>query len=835
MLIDKYYNHFLFCLFVILFFTPTQKLTAQTYSLSGQITDEQNKPVKNAEVIVTPVDALKEQNSEATIYTSLFAKTKTDKNGRYKMNDLAPDRYLVTIISQGKQIVKRSLQITDKDKRLNIKLSAIKQTLDEVTVSGEEENSFDMTRLKSVENAAIYDAKKSEVIQVEGITANMAANNSRQIYGKVAGLNIWQSDGAGVQLGLGGRGLSPNRNANFNTRQNGYDISADALGYPESYYTPPTQALERIEIIRGASSLQYGTQFGGMVNFVFKDGAAKKPIQVTSTQSGGSFGLFSSFNSVGGTVGKLNYYTFYQYKRTDGWRPNSDLDQHTAFGSFNYKMSERLSLQFEYTFMYYLQQQPGGLTDAQFEMDPSQSTRERNWFSVNWNLMSFITDYKFSSRTNINSRFFGLIASRDAVGNLSRIDRLDFGGPRDLLKDNFRNWGNETRLMHRYNFLDGISVLLVGARYYDGFTWRREGDGTAGSGPNFKFNDPNRKDSDFDLPSQNVSLFAENVFNITPEFSITPGARFEFIKTKSDGFFRNEVRDLAGNLLVDEEMQEQRLDERSFVFFGIGMSYKKSTALEVYANISQNYRAVNFNDIRVDIGSLEVDPDIDDERGFSASIGARGTKGDWLNYDVSLFHISYDDRIGSILKSEPNPQFNNLVNRTFRFRTNVADANIYGIESFAEVDLYKLLVDRYSRARFSIFSNISAITSEYVNSQENGVEGNEVEQVPPINLKTGFTFGLNDFESTFQYTYVGEHFSDATNARRTPTAIEGIIPSYQVMDLSFKYQIKRYQIETGVNNITDSEFFTRRATGYPGPGIIPAQARSFYLSLGVTF
>jgi Fe(3+) dicitrate transport protein len=34
-----------------------------------------------------------------------------------------------------------------------------------------------------------------------------------------------------VQLGLGGRGLSPNRNSNFNTRQNGYDTAAaDALG-----------------------------------------------------------------------------------------------------------------------------------------------------------------------------------------------------------------------------------------------------------------------------------------------------------------------------------------------------------------------------------------------------------------------------------------------------------------------------------------------------------------------------------------------------------------------------------------------------------------------------
>ena len=125
-------------------------------------------------------------------------------------------------------------------------------------------------RLRAVEGLAIYEGKKTELIQVDGLTANLATNNARQVFAKVAGLNIWESDGAGLQLGVGGRGLSPNRTSNFNTRQNGYDMSADALGYPESYYTPPVEALERIEVVRGAASLQYGTQFGGLLNFVIR-------------------------------------------------------------------------------------------------------------------------------------------------------------------------------------------------------------------------------------------------------------------------------------------------------------------------------------------------------------------------------------------------------------------------------------------------------------------------------------------------------------------------------------------------------------------------------------
>ena len=103
--------------------------------------------------------------------------------------------------------------------------------------------------MNDFEKTEIYAGKKSEVILVEQSMANLASNNSRQIYNQIPGLNIYQNDDAGLQLNIGGRGLDPNRTSNFNTRQNGYDISADVLGYPESYHTPPSEGLEEIQII----------------------------------------------------------------------------------------------------------------------------------------------------------------------------------------------------------------------------------------------------------------------------------------------------------------------------------------------------------------------------------------------------------------------------------------------------------------------------------------------------------------------------------------------------------------------------------------------------------
>ena len=125
-------------------------------------------------------------------------------------------------------------------------------------------------KLKDIEKDAVFAGKKSEVITLSKTDINLSSNNARQIFSQVAGLNIYQNDDAGLQLNIGGRGLNPSRTANFNTRQNGYDISADVLGYPESYYTPPSESLDKIQIVRGAAALQYGTQFGGLINFVLK-------------------------------------------------------------------------------------------------------------------------------------------------------------------------------------------------------------------------------------------------------------------------------------------------------------------------------------------------------------------------------------------------------------------------------------------------------------------------------------------------------------------------------------------------------------------------------------
>ncbi|MBU2045897.1 MAG: TonB-dependent receptor, partial [Bacteroidetes bacterium] len=55
------------------------------------------------------------------------------------------------------------------------------------------------------------------------------------------------------------------------------------------------------------------------------------------------------------------------------------------------------------------------------------------------------------------------------------------------------------------------------------------------------------------------------------------------------------------------------------------------------------------------------------------------------------------------------------------------------------------------------------------------------------------------------------------------------------MDFSSSYQFKKFALEACVNNLANQIYFTRRATGYPGPGILPSDGRGFFLTLQYKF
>jgi Fe(3+) dicitrate transport protein len=168
---------------------------------------------------------------------------------------------------------------------------------------------------------------------------------------------------------------------------------------------------------------------------------------------------------------------------------------------------------------------------------------------------------------------------------------------------------------------------------------------------------------------------------------------------------------------------------------------------------------------------------------------------------------------------------------TFRYRTNVSDSRNLGMELLLEGDVIKALFHHNSRYRLNLYTNLSLIDARYVNTDNTAIADKLVENVPPVLFRTGLSFGTPKFNLTYQFAYQSKQYSDATNAETTPTAVDGAIPAFSVMDLSLSYNWRQFTLYTGVNNLTDKKYFTRRADGYPGPGILPSDARNGYVTL----
>ncbi len=756
----------------------------------------------------------------------------SDKNGSFFIEVSQSGTYDFTFYKENYSVLE--IEISTSETNKVIVLDKI-NNLSEVVIQNQKQKIFALNKLRDIEETAIYAGKKTEVISIEKLTANKATNNARQIFAQVVGLTINESSDGGLQLSIGGRGLDPNRTANFNTRQNDYDISADVLGYPESYYATPTEALNEIQVVRGAASLQYGTQFGGLVNFKIKK-PTSKPFEIVSRNTIGSFKLFTNFTSISGTNNKLSYYTFYNFKKGDGFRPNSKFESKNYFANLNYNFNDKNSLHFDYTHYSYLAQQAGGLTDEMFKENPLQSNRTRNWFAVNWNLFALRFKHKFDNNADFSLQLFGLDASRKAVGfRKNRVTDIDeVGLERDLIIGEFTNWGTEARFLKRYKINENSSAFLIGAKYYQAENSGIQNAGSSGSDPNFEIASDefplSQNQSEYKYPNLNFAIFGENIFKLSQKFSITPGFRFENIKTQASGYFRKINLDNANNILLDVKINEDIVKNRNLFLLGIGLSYKPKNKIEFYGNLSQNYRSVTFNDIRTANPSFEVDANISDEKGFTSDIGFRGQIGDKFTFDTNIFGLYYDDKIGEF-------ETTNLSKQIIRRRGNLGTAVTFGFETMFDWSLNKTFFKENEDFNWNVFSNISITDSEYLKSEIASVKGNKVEFVPLFNIKTGTGIGYKNFITSLQFTYLSSQFSSANLADRNNVnnGVSGQIPAYYVADFSASYKFKYFKLESGITNFTNNSYFTRRATGYPGPGIIPSDSRTFYITLEFTY
>ena len=673
-------------------------------------------------------------------------------------------------------------------------------------------------RLPQAQNTFIFAGKKNEVINLVQTDADITNKVGRQAFAKIPGIFVYDMDGSGNQVNISTRGLDPHRGWEFNIRKDGVITNSDMYGYPASHYSMPFESIERIELVRGTGSLQYGAQFGGMLNYVGKQGDTSRAFSFESINTAGSFNLLSSYNAIGGKKGKFRYYAYMSKKSRAGYRDNEHTDSEAQQVAVTYEPNDHFSLHIEWSRSKYLYRIPGGLNDSLFYADPRQATRSRNYFSPDIHVPSISMNWQPALKTTVRLTTSAILGSRNSVMfdkptnvmDTVNLSTLQYNN-RQVDIDRFNSYTTELRILQGYNFGAQTQLFAAGIQYMHNDLHRTQlGKGTTGSDYDLTLVDP-AWGRDIHFKTKNVALFAENTVRVLKNLTVNIGARVEIGKT-----------DLSGTLAYYPENAIPLSVKHHFPLLGAGISWQPSTDIEVYGGWAQAYHPMLLKDLIPTSLYEKVDPNISDSKGYNAEIGVRGS---WkfLRWDVSAFLLQYNNRFGTLSRTDDQGQF-------YTYRTNIGNSLNKGIEVFVEGDW--MLGSKWG---LSVFTSTAFMHARYTSAKLKlgntnvDVKGNKVESAPDVIMRNGVTLRYARASLSFLYSYTSETFADALNTVKPPaaTGAVGLVPSYGLLDINSSVRIsKNLECRININNITNKQYFTKRPSFYPGPGIWPSEGRS---------
>ncbi|MCX6316379.1 MAG: TonB-dependent receptor [Bacteroidetes bacterium] len=663
----------------------------------------------------------------------------------------------------------------------------------------------------------LFSGKKSELIELSALPADIANKTGRQLFSKIPGMFVYDMDGAGNQINIASRGLDPHRGWEFNNRKDGIVTNSDMYGYPASHYSMPLESISRIELVRGTGSLQYGAQFGGMINYISKLGDTTRPFSFENISSTGSYGLVSTYNAAGGKSGAFSYYVYDYRKARKGFRDMEESRSSAQSVSLLYAPTAKLSVRAEWSRSMYVYRIPGPLTDAMFAVNPRQATRKRNYYSPDIHVPSITLNWQLSPATRMQFISSAVLGRRNSVlfdKPSTVMDTINAAtglyNNRQVDIDRFNSYTYEARLLHQYQMMHHETVLVAGIQYMQNDLHRTQlGKGSTGDDYDLTLVDP-VWGRDLHFKTKNIALFAENKFQFTKKLSLTTGVRVEAGRTN-----------MSGTIVYYPENQIPVTIHHRFPLFGLNILYKWKKECEWYAGLSQSYRPMLFKDIIP--GSLfeKVDPDIQDAKGYNAELGFRG-RWKWLSWDVNGFLLQYNNRFGTLVQTDNAGTF-------YTYRTNIGNSFTKGIEALLQADWTPA-----PKWMISVFSSTALADARYtsgeIKSGNNNIsiKGKKVESAPSVISRSGFTIRYYRLSISGLCSYTSATYADPLNtALPSASGSVGLVPAYSILDLNAGIHIMRgLDVRLSMNNLADKRYFTKRPAFYPGPGVWTSDGRN---------
>jgi Fe(3+) dicitrate transport protein len=474
---------------------------------------------------------------------------------------------------------------------------------------------------------------------------------------------------------------------------------------------------------------------------------------------------------------------------------------------------------------------------SQFNSNPRQSTRNRNYFQPNIYLPGFTAQYTPNQNTTITLIISGIRGERNSVlfeGFADKMDTVNSAtntfANRSVDIDVFNSNTAELRLKHKFYVQNLANTLSLGLRGFNNLMWRRQlGRGTTGSDFDLTVI-PNSFKRDLKFHSESIAFNVENLIQMTDRLSISPGFRYELGKT-----------DAYGMISYSQTDSIPRKIQHEIPALGLAMEYRtKNNHGSINGGVSQAHRPVIFKDIIPGSALERTAYSLQDAKGYNAEVQYRNNLGrDQFNftYSAGIYQTLYKNRMGNSVITDPVSQVNYIQ------KTNIGDSRTRGLEIFMKAT-YVAKIHREPKeipTEFSLFNATAVQQAIYVKAtavsagKNIDISGHQVEGVPKLICRTGLTIRKNQNQITLLHSYVSTQFSDALNtvAINNNGSI-GQVPSYGLIDLQGVFIINKIlKMRAGINNMLNKRYYTKRPTMYPGPGIWPSDGRGLYFGIEI--
>ena len=662
--------------------------------------------------------------------------------------------------------------------------AATNYTMPELVVVGKTENLIMIPGSATVLSQRVLETSRP-------FTANEAMR-------KLPGVCARDEEGFGLRPNLGIRGLNPTRSTKLTMLEDGVPLAYAPYGDNASYYHPPIDRFERIELLKGAGQILFGPQtIGGVINYITP--APQMKLGGFASVTGGARDYFDGKVRLAGHRMVLDY----TRKQGDGARDNIYSKLHDV----NFKtvlvlgktqaLTLRASVLTENSNLTY-----SGLTEAEFanfgaRYNPFKNDRfdltrygasathnlqlgESTMLTTNLYFSNFNRDWWRQSSTTTDAQGGAPgTAFRDARLAGLRVDPDTLNSVQGRLRE-YTTWGIEPRLKLVHSLLGVSSELQTGIKAHLENQNRIQLNGTSPWARVGMLMEDNLRETTA------YSTFVVNRF-LFGAWSLTPGLRYEHINS-------SRTNRLPGGLTGKDDLSKW--------IPSLGATWNPVSTVMMFAGVHIGFAPPRTEDVIDGAGtSTEVEP----EESTNLEIGARFQLAMSSSMQATFFRNDFKRLIavGSVAGGgTPLSQGEAL------FQGVELSGQYYLPKHFYLSGAYTWLLEAEQTTAFQQVTNGAIIAGS--------AAGKRQPYAPEHLLTAALGYVKTGFETQLEAVYVGEQFSDFANAL-LPTADgqRGKLAAYLIWNVALNYQL--HSVHTtffvAVKNLADKTYIVDRTRG----------------------